>query len=246
VPDPVRTADELARALMEQGAQAVALVGSHATGTATSASDLDLAIVGEGPSYRLEVHDGILVSLGWAPVEEQRRRLYDPEMLATHVTGWRSAVLLRDPQTVGAELQRLAKEWSWDEVRAECDAWVSGWIVGLAEEAQKLVSSVRAGNDLSAAALSSYLALQLARVMAIRRRILYPSDSSLWELVAVGAEPEWRQAQRSAFGLETDTVLARAKSALRLYELAAEDASQLLDGRQRAVVAHALATSLRL
>jgi hypothetical protein len=84
-------AERLARSLAARGALAVALVGSHATGDATAESDLDLAVVGEGPHYRLEVHNGLLVSLGWATAEEQRRRLYDPVYLGTHVTGWREA-----------------------------------------------------------------------------------------------------------------------------------------------------------
>jgi predicted nucleotidyltransferase len=84
-------AERLAHSLAARGALAVALVGSHATGDATAESDLDLAVVGEGPHYRLEVHNGLLVSLGWATAEEQHRRLYDPVYLGTHVTGWREA-----------------------------------------------------------------------------------------------------------------------------------------------------------
>ena len=69
--DATLVADELASALLDQGARAVALVGSRATGTATSVSDLDLAIVGERAGYRLEVHGGVLVSFGCATADEQ-------------------------------------------------------------------------------------------------------------------------------------------------------------------------------
>ena len=79
-------------ALVEQGAEAVALVGSRASGDATADSDVDLAVIGEGPQYRLEIHHELLVSVGWAPAEEQRRRLYDPDWLGSHVPGWRQAV----------------------------------------------------------------------------------------------------------------------------------------------------------
>ncbi len=89
-------AERLARSLAAEGALAVALVGSHASGDATADSDLDLAVVGEGPHYRLEVSDGLLVSLGWAPAEEQRRRHCDPAWLGTHVAGWREAVLVQE------------------------------------------------------------------------------------------------------------------------------------------------------
>jgi predicted nucleotidyltransferase len=237
---PLRIADRLAAALIEEGAQAVALVGSYATGTATADSDLDLAIVGNGPSYRLEVHEGILVSFGRATAEEQRERLYDPEWLGTHVPGWRSAVLLRDPYEIAAELQQLANDWEWEQVAPECDRWVAGWIVGLAEEVQKLVSSALAGNDLGAAAQRSVIALRLPRVLAIHRRILYASENPLWELVAVELGLEWRQAQLSALGLADDTVEVTFRSALRLFEIAVDEVRELLDERQLAVVERAL------
>ena len=165
---------------------------------------------------------------------------------ATHVAGWRSAVLLRDPSGVAAELKRLAHDWSWDRVASDCDAWVSGWVVGMAEDAQQLVSSAHAGDDLSAAAICSYLASRLSRVMALHRRILYASDKALWEAVAAELGPEWRRALRSALGLDRDTPLARATFALRLYELAATEASGLLDERQQAVVSLALSTAEHL
>ena len=59
-------AERLALSLVDRGAQAVAIVGSWANGTATQSSDLDLAVIGNGPRYRLEVHYGVLVSQGWA------------------------------------------------------------------------------------------------------------------------------------------------------------------------------------
>lgn len=83
--EPIRIAERLARSLGERGARAVALVGSQATGRATAESDLDLAVIGDGPHYRLELHGGVLVSLGWAPAEEQHRRLYDPAYLGNTI-----------------------------------------------------------------------------------------------------------------------------------------------------------------
>jgi hypothetical protein len=242
----LRVAETVADALIEEGAHAVALVGSHATGTATEGSDLDLAIVDDGPSYRLEVHDGILVSLGWATAEEQRRRLYDPDWLGTHVLGWRSAVLLRDPEGVALELQELANAWDWERVADECDRWVAGWVVGLAEEVQKLATSTVAGDDLGTGVQRSVLVLRLARVLALHRRILYPSENRLWQLVAAELGPEWSRAQLSALGLAGDTAKVSARSALRLFALAVEDVRELLDERQRAVVEHALERARRV
>jgi hypothetical protein len=108
-------AGDLAASLSAQGAVAVALVGSHATGEAGPDSDLDLAVVGQGPHYRLDVDGSVLVSFGWAPAEEQRQRLYDPAWLGTHVPGWRTAVLIWDPAGVAASIQQEAASWTWGQ-----------------------------------------------------------------------------------------------------------------------------------
>jgi len=233
-------AEHLADALLEQGAEAVAVVGSWTTGDATEDSDLDLAVIGEGPHYRLEVHDGTLVSVGWATAEEQARRLYDPHWLGTHVHGWRHAVVLRDPKALAAGIKEEALKWGWVQVEVECDEWVAETVTGLAEEFLKLVASLRAGDDLTAAAQRSTLALRLPRAMAIRRRILYGSENRLWSLVADELGSEWREAQSSALGLDGGGFDEGCRSARRLFELAVHEAHDLLDQSQLGAVEYAL------
>lgn len=225
---------------MAQGAGAVALVGSHAGGDATPDSDVDLAAVGDGPQYRLEIHDALLVSIGWASAEEQLRRLYDPEWLGTHVHGWRHAVVLSDPHGLAAEIKRKALGWKWEQVDGRCDEWVATRVTGLAEEVQKLAASFRNGDDLNAAVQRSVLVLRLAGALAIHRRILYGSESRLWALVADELGAGWRTAQASALGLGGDDLEAGCRSAVDLFELATQEVRELFDERQLAVVEHAL------
>lgn len=239
-------AERVAAALVKRGAQAVALVGSRARGDATADSDLDLAVVGEGPRYRLEIHDATLVSLGWASAEEQLRRLDDPEWLATHVPGWRDAQVLLDPEGLANGIKAQALDWDWSGVDTRCDEWVAETITGLAEEVEKLAASVRNGDDQTAAIQRSILALRLPGVMAIHRRILYSSENRLWDLVADELGATWRQAQKSALGLEADNLDASCRSALRLFELAAQETRKLFDDRQVGVVEHVLRRARRL
>jgi predicted nucleotidyltransferase len=234
------TAERLADALLEQGAEAVAVVGSRATGDATEDSDLDLAVIGEGPHYRLEVHDGTLVSVGWAAADEQSRRLYDPHWLGTHVPGWRHAVVLRDPKGLAAGIKEEALKWGWVQVEFECDEWVAKTVTGLAEEVLKLLASLRGGDDLTAAAQRSTLALRLPSAMAIRCRILCGSENRLWGLVADELGSEWREAQSSAFGLEGGSFDESCRSARRLFELAGREVHDLLDEPQLGAVEYAL------
>jgi hypothetical protein len=233
-------ARSVALSLADRGADAVALVGSYASGDAGEESDLDLAVIGDGPHYRLEVHDGVLVSIGWASAEEQRRRLYDPRWLGTHVPGWRDAVILLDETGQAAALQEEAGRWSWSIVEQECDRWVAESITGFAEEALKLAAALRTGSLSKAAVQRSVLALRLAAPIAVHRRLLCKSENALWDLVADVLGAEWQRAQASALGMNDDGADARCRSGLRLFELAIDEVRPLLDERQVAVVERAL------
>jgi predicted nucleotidyltransferase len=231
--------DRVTAALASQGAQAVVLVGSHATGDAAPDSDIDLAVVGDGPPYRLEIQDARLVAVSWADADEQRRRLYDPDVLGTHVPGWRQAIVLSDRDGIAERIRQEALDWRWEKVEADCGRWVAAWVTGLAEEVLKVVGSLRAGNDLNAAVQRSVIALRLAKALAIHRRILCGSENRLWGIVADELGPSWRAAQASALGLDDADLEASCRSALVLFDLAVEEVRALLDDRQCAVVDHA-------
>ena len=238
--EPGAVAERVARSLAERGARAVALVGSHSRGHADAESDLDFAVIGEGPHYRLETYDDWLISLGWATAEEQRQRLYEPSYLGTHVPGWREALVLHDPEGLAASIQREALEWSWNLVEDRCSAWIAEGITGYAEEAQRLGASLRAGRKTTAAVQRSILTLRLPRTLALHLRILYGTENELWDLVADELGAPWRDAQSAALGLGGESLDASCRAALRLFALAATEVGQHLDDRQLAVVEHAL------
>jgi hypothetical protein len=66
----------------------------------------------------------------------------------------------------------------------ECNEWVAANVTGRAEEVLKVVASLRAGDDLNAAAQRSVIAQRLAIAVAIHRRILYGSENRLWSLTS--------------------------------------------------------------
>jgi hypothetical protein len=161
------------------------------------------------------------------------------------VPGWRGAVILHDPDGLAASLVREAREWDWGPLERRCDAWVAEQVTGYAEEVLKLVAALRRGNASTAAVQRSLLAVRLAPVLAVHKRILYGSENRLWDLVSDAMGEEWRREQAAALGQGDETFEETCTAALRLYELASVEVAPLLDGMQRGVVDYGLAMAGR-
>jgi hypothetical protein len=228
---------------MANGAEAVVLTGSHATGRASANSDIDLiAIVRGDPGATWQGYShrsGFLVSADCRTPARVRAAFRDPAKAVNYVPGWRDAVILADPSGIAAGLQSEATRWTWDRVADRCDPWVAGEITGWAEEVHKLVGAMESGDDLLAATQRSLLAIHLPKVMGVRRRILFGSDNLLWALVADAMGEPWTSAQARALGTGGESLDVSCRAALELYALTAREAWPLLDRRQRTVVRHA-------
>jgi hypothetical protein len=240
--DPVvrRIVDEVGSRLLEQGAKAVLLTGSHARGEAAPDSDVDVFAVGDGPAESFDLVHGRLVGVHWWTPDTVRQRMLRPESAVVAVLGWRDALVVHDPQGVAAELKREADEWSWQKIEREADLWVCDQLVGWAEYVMKLVRALRSGRELDAAALRAQTVLKLAELLAVRRRVVSPSENGLWATIADAGGEEWRAAEQRALGTSGEDVESSARAAVRLFELLAADVSELLDDRQREVIEHAL------
>lgn len=237
--DAIRVARRIATELMADGARAVVVTGSQARGDAHAHSDIDLHVVGNGPASTLRRRGGYLVSVEWSTLAAERACLRMPGRVGASVPAWRQAVILADPAGIAADLQRRAHAFRWQTIDPPCDAWVAGRITGFAEEVHKLAGCIGRRELLAAAAQRSVLALRLARVMSVQRRILYDTENVLWRLVAEAMGEEWRRAQSAALSIDGEPFEESCRAALELYALAASEAAPLLDRTQRAVVAHA-------
>jgi hypothetical protein len=230
-------AEEMGRRLMDEGAQAVVLAGSVVRGEAGAESDIDLYAFGPRSSYSLERHGDRLISVTWREPEAERAAFRSPGKAGAAIPAWRSARIVLDPHGVAAELQREAREWTWDAIGPErLDAYVAEEITGLAEEVHKLVASLRSGRRWTAAVQRSVLALHLAPILAVHLRLLYETENRLWDLVADAMGDVWRAAQEAAFA---ETLEPSCLAALRLYRLAVEAVEGVLDPGQHEVSLYA-------
>jgi hypothetical protein len=237
---PVELTGSLVADLVSEGADVVALTGSHARGNATRPSDLDVIVIGEAPRYVVEMRDGFLVAQAWSTEAEQRRRFGDPREVGAAVPGWREAVILHDPDGRGARLKQEALAWSWQQIDDLSDEWVANQLVGYAEEVQKLVTAVETQNVLSAAVLRTLLAFRMPRIVSVHHRLLYGSENLLWDQVADAMGAEWRRTHEAALSVHGESFNQSCEAALDLFRLAFDTVRHLLDEGQIAVARHAL------
>jgi predicted nucleotidyltransferase len=160
----LEVAEQETAELVDAGAQAVILTGSHARGDAHAESDLDLRVIGDGPPEALKRHEEFLVSISWQELEKHREDLEDPSAVGTVVPGWRTCVIIHDPDGLAAKLKAEAEEWDWDRIAEKSDEWVAHEVTDFAEEVHTLIGNLDMDQLSGAAAIRSQLAMNLAQV----------------------------------------------------------------------------------
>lgn len=231
-------AHTIASDMISEGAQAVYLTGSWARGDAHPESDLDIRAVGPERDKHLFRKDGFLVSSEWQTKEQQLETFEDPEKVGSVVPGWRSAVLLQDPDGVAADIKQAAEVWTWDRVKDSIDAAISNQLAHYSEEVHSLYTNLEMDLSLGAAIQRGMVAKQMAPIVAIHERILYETEKELWDLVADKMGPEWEKVQEGALGLEGDFT-SGCKATFELFQMTVDHTGKTGDPSKDEVIAHA-------
>lgn len=178
----------------------------------------------------------MLISEQWRQPEQMRASLRRPEEAVWTVPGLRNALILYDSEGKAAGLKQLAQEWTWDvQLEVDADRWVAEQVTGYCEDARRLMRHLETGAGFASAAMRSVLANRCAAIVAIHKRLLYPSENELWDLIAHMMGDEWSRLQSASMSLSGERQSQSAMAALELFALVIEDSLDLMDDRQRAV-----------
>ncbi len=246
--------DRLVAEFMDQHTIGILLTGSHARGDATPFSDVDLVRFvptlpeADEARYTLIWRDGRLISLSCATVTAKLAELARPETAIWTVPGLRQARLLLDRDGSLAALLQAAHNFRWEPLQPAADAYASYELMGLAEEAHKVLAGLHAGDPMLALYGASGLVFGLARAIAIQRGTLICTENTFFRQVqaAVGEQSAWTNAFRRAIGLEmappgVTAALWRAQWSLRLYAETATLLTAILQPQHRPVIQGTLA-----
>ena len=232
-----------------EGIVAVALAGSYARGDATRWSDVDIiryaATMPETTEgrYILAIRDGRLVSVSTTTIAAKAAEMTRPESAIFVVPGLRQARILHDPTGALAALHQQACDFAWKPLQSAANAYASEMVMGLAEEAHKLLGAL-SRYDESAMSYTTYgMVLGLTRAVAVGRGVLIESENSYFRQAqeAAGADSAWTRYHRLAAGFVADSspappAISAGIAALHLYRETAQLLATLLLSRHRPVI----------
>jgi predicted nucleotidyltransferase len=228
----------------------IGLTGSYARGDETPYSDIDLLrFVREMPesgTYQLQA-DGRLISLSTTTIERKRADLSTPSEAIWAVQGLRQMQIIKDSEGALASLQQEAVDFQWPPLQEAANQHASGELMGLAEEAHKLMTGLHQGSEAVYTYAAMLLTMFLPGVVAVQRGLLLTSENEYFSAVgeAVGRGSAWTTAHHTAVGFDQPLSdnRRRALAALDLYRETAALIDSVIRPEHRQVIEQAIATS---
>ena len=228
----------------------IALIGSHARGTAGPFSDVDLLCLREDefgksiPPKVLVLRKGRLISITYDSLSTWRRILWSPENALWAVVTLRSMCIIRDERNELATLKGAAQELRWSDIQKEADIAASLRILAATEIVLKALNALAANDRMRAGLAVMGLTDHLAHAIALSRGILVETTNAIIPatIQEMGTDSSWSGHCREALGLGSNCrVEARVRAALALYRETAEHLRGIVSPNLQAAIDAVLA-----
>jgi predicted nucleotidyltransferase len=230
---------------------AIILGGSHARGTATRYSDVDFACLvrtpPQGKSKRYFYREGRLISVVTWTLDFIEESITRPEHAIWRVPALREARILLDKEGVFAAFQQKVRDFRWETVQEQANAWASDTLMLFGEFAHKMLGALMNHDEAAMAYATQDLLWSLPEVVAVQRGILIEGSNRYYAQVqeAAGKDSAWTHYHRLALCLEPfpahlSPAEARGMAALRLYEETARLLRNVLLPEDREVIEQTL------
>jgi len=208
---------------------AVVIAGSHVRGTATRYSDVDFArfvrTPPEGKKKRYFYREGHLISVVTWTLDFIEESITRPELAIWRVPALREARILLDKEGVFAAFQQRLRDFRWETLQEQANAWASDVLLLFGEFAHKMLGALLNHDEATMAYATQDLLWTLPEVVAVQRGVLIEGSNRYYAQVqeAVGTDSAWTHFHRLALCLEPfpphlSPAEARGIAALRLYK----------------------------
>ncbi len=225
---------------------AVILAGSYVRGTATPYSDVDFARFVRMPSQvkpkRYFYRDDRLISVVTWSLDFIQESITRPELAIWRVPALREARILLDKEGVFAAFQKTLRDFRWETLQEQANAWASNVLMLFGEFAHKMLGALLNRDETTLAYATHDLLYSLPQVIAVQRGVLIEGSNRYYPQVheAAGKDSAWTHFHRLALCLEPfpahlTPAEARGLAALRLYEETARLLRNALLPENRAV-----------
>jgi predicted nucleotidyltransferase len=203
----------------------IVLIGSGSRGELDEYSDLDIHIIvrGERPPDQMFYKEGRLVNINFLDTANREAMLTDPWSTLKNLQAAREAKILYDIEGWYEDLQRRARNFTWQQVAKDADIAVSYVLAENAEEVQKILSGLTHNNPEKILYAMTGLMLSISNVAALAHGVLSNSENKFWRSVRDAIpDEEWKKLYWTMLGFHGDSVETRAQAAIRLYQRSCE------------------------
>ena len=191
--------------------------------------------------------DGRLISVVTWTLDFMQESITKPELAIWRVPALREARILLDKEGAFAAFQQQLRDFRWETLQEQANAWASDVLMLFGEFAHKMLGALLNHDETTMAYATQDLLWTLPEVVAVQRGVLIEGSNRYYAQVqeAAGKDSAWTHFHRLALCLEPfpahlSPAEARGLAALRLYEETARLLRDVLLPEDRAVIEQTL------